>query len=359
MNNSRGNNTPNRNLQQEISVDLFLAQGQYLRVHRNLIRRLGYRDAFVLTMLIDKRQYWRQKGGLDENGGFYKTREEIAEEAGTGIRDMDSALKALHQLGAVSSKLHGLPAKKHYYIHDQVVLSLMQDSKPPPPSSAKEQNLTCSKSRTVRAPKAEQGVLQKHSAYTLVTENTKLRTQDLNKMVIPPSVPPPRAELEREESPPVDGDWCADAPPPFCPELIESDDVPLPLTAPDTSVLPVAVQGALQHELPLANAWEGYMARGGGKRTKPGEILRAIVRLRKKHALNEWDMHKVFYCLTHHRFWSKVAPISPLRIDKLKPGKDVPILMQILKLCETDQELRLEFLRRQLDVEFPDSVVPF
>jgi hypothetical protein len=273
-------------MNQIYSIDLFLAQGQYLRVHRELIRKIGYRDAVVLTLLIDRRNYWRQKGELDPEGGFFKLRDELARDIGTGVRDVDSALANLTSLGLISSRRFGLPAKKHYYIHDQAVISLIQANDPPPPSSAKEQNSTCSGSTYIHAPEADLYALREQIASNIsITENTLQRTQLQRDTVnpisapVPPAPPPPQPGPRRPSG-----------------------------RAPSTAS-PIAMD--------IAGKWHAWamQCRPYLVSTSVKSFAKAIDEIMVRHSINPDGMLKIMEYVQRDEFWSKNA-VSPCGLVK-------------------------------------------
>jgi len=126
-----GDNTRSHQSQQENTpetmVDSIFSQGRFLMIHRKWIRVIGYRQAMILAILIDQWSYWRSRGRLQHDGSFFKVRQEIADEMGSGIKDIDAGIKRLEDLNLLSGRMVGAPAKKFLLLNFDRIMKILSD----------------------------------------------------------------------------------------------------------------------------------------------------------------------------------------------------------------------------------------
>lgn len=123
--------TANETCQQENLVDSLFSQGRFLMIHRQWMQGIGYRQAMILALLVDQWSYWRSKGRLQPDGSFYKVRQEIADEMGAGIKDVDAGIKRLEELGLISGKMVGVPAKKFIQLNFDGIMRIVEKTQLP------------------------------------------------------------------------------------------------------------------------------------------------------------------------------------------------------------------------------------
>lgn len=176
--------------QQERRIKSFAANvmtsSSFFLVNKQLVMKIGYRDAMTLGLLIDAWQYWSSVGKLEDDGSFYKVRQEIADDMGTGLRDIDSAIKNLQACGLIEVKRKGLPAKCFYKINFEKIHDILHDD-PISKEQVKtgeqdlllEQNCNSSGSSHRSAFGADLDLLEKQTTNTTGNKTTKTRLQEI------------------------------------------------------------------------------------------------------------------------------------------------------------------------------------
>lgn len=93
---------------------LSLANGNnWFSVNRDIARAVGLNAAIMLSEVINKYEFFKEKGSL-ENGWFYLTIED-AEERTTLARDAQAgAIKILKDLKIIETKQMGMPSKRYF-----------------------------------------------------------------------------------------------------------------------------------------------------------------------------------------------------------------------------------------------------
>lgn len=90
-----------------------LSNSGYIIVNKDIIKKLGLHEAIILGELCSEYSYWEKNNKLD-NGFFFSTRENIAENTGLSPYQQRDALKNLIKIGIVTEKLKGMPQLKWY-----------------------------------------------------------------------------------------------------------------------------------------------------------------------------------------------------------------------------------------------------
>lgn len=96
-----------------------LATTNYIAVSRNMVKKLGCVESVVLSDLHERYRYWCSQGKNIDNG-FYFTTKEMEKELGLTYKQQNLILKKLEAKGYISTKLIGLPARRHIYINDKI-----------------------------------------------------------------------------------------------------------------------------------------------------------------------------------------------------------------------------------------------
>jgi len=81
--------------------------------------------AIYLSQLL-----WWGKRKADEDGWFFRTRDQMQTRCGLGKQAQRTAEKTLRELGLIDTDKRGMPAKKHYQIHYQELISLLSTDEP-------------------------------------------------------------------------------------------------------------------------------------------------------------------------------------------------------------------------------------
>lgn len=92
-----------------------------------LDRPIAFQRAFVTVtgsinaaLLLSQIVYWSQRTS-DPDGWFYKTQADWRDETGLTRRELDTARKALRELGLIAEELRGLPAVVHFQLQEKAL----------------------------------------------------------------------------------------------------------------------------------------------------------------------------------------------------------------------------------------------
>lgn len=97
-------------------------------VNRPLAHAVGLNEAVIYGALISKFHYFSERGMLDD-GWFYSTAPDLAESTALSEKQQKRAVDKLIKAGLVRSELRGMPAKRSFYIIQNIELlqSLIAD----------------------------------------------------------------------------------------------------------------------------------------------------------------------------------------------------------------------------------------
>lgn len=109
-----------------INVLNLLADGNFITVNKTVIKKVGLYEAILLGVLAGKQKYWEEHDGLTEDGYFFNTIENFEEETTISEYQQRQAFKHLEELGIISTKRIGIPAKKYFRINTKAVLNLFE-----------------------------------------------------------------------------------------------------------------------------------------------------------------------------------------------------------------------------------------
>lgn len=90
-----------------------LSNSGYIIVNKEIIKKIGLHEAIILGELCSEYCYWEKANKLD-NGYFFSTRENIAENTGLSAYQQREPFKKLVNIGIVKEKLKGMPQLKWY-----------------------------------------------------------------------------------------------------------------------------------------------------------------------------------------------------------------------------------------------------
>ena len=89
--------------------------------NRPLAHALGLNEAIIYGALISKFYYYSEHGMLDD-GWFYSTAPDLAESTALSERRQKRAVDNLINAGLIRSELRGMPAKRSFYIVEDIAL---------------------------------------------------------------------------------------------------------------------------------------------------------------------------------------------------------------------------------------------
>lgn len=94
-----------------------LGADAFWMVNKAISRQIGIENAALLSELISKFRYWRERGQLQPDGSFFMTQADIIEVMGVSERAAKRMTKSIQECGAVTVKKRGTPAKNHWTIN--------------------------------------------------------------------------------------------------------------------------------------------------------------------------------------------------------------------------------------------------
>jgi hypothetical protein len=106
----------------------FLNHQAYGTYSRALAKEIGLAPAVLLSEFVEKRHYHMGRGELiadpkHGNDWIYHTIEVVEERTGIHRKEQESALKKLSDLNFIEVKVFGLPARRHFRLNEEAILS--------------------------------------------------------------------------------------------------------------------------------------------------------------------------------------------------------------------------------------------
>lgn len=109
-----------------------LSQDAFWRVNKNVTKVIGdARGSMLLSYLVDKQRYHANTNSLINSEGeewFYATTETVQDELCLTYRQQKTLIKRLVEVGAIATKVMGLPAKTHYSLDDNRICEMVNTS---------------------------------------------------------------------------------------------------------------------------------------------------------------------------------------------------------------------------------------
>ena len=103
-----------------------LSSTAFLIVNKELAKQVGLKAAVLLADLISKEEYFISKGMTD--GWFFNTAKNIQSDTSLTSHQQRKAIKNLKDLGIIETKVVGIPAKQHFKIIENKLLSYFNTS---------------------------------------------------------------------------------------------------------------------------------------------------------------------------------------------------------------------------------------
>ena len=103
-----------------------LSSTAFLIVNKELAKQVGLKAAVLLADLISKEEYFISKGMTD--GWFFNTAKNIESDTSLTSHQQRKAIKHLKSLGIIETKVVGIPAKQHFKIIENKLLSYFNTS---------------------------------------------------------------------------------------------------------------------------------------------------------------------------------------------------------------------------------------
>ena len=93
-------------------------------VNKKLAKRVGLKEAILLSDLISKEQYFIDNGQI-KNGFFFNTAKNIEKDTTLSRHKQSIAIKNLIKKGFIKTKLMGVPATLHFKIIENKILKFL------------------------------------------------------------------------------------------------------------------------------------------------------------------------------------------------------------------------------------------
>ena len=104
-----------------------LSSTAFLVVNKELAKKIGLNETVLLADLISKEQYFIENNQLNE-GYFFNTAKNIQADTTLTSHQQRKAIKNLKSLGIIETQLVGIPAKQHFKIIENKLLSYFTTS---------------------------------------------------------------------------------------------------------------------------------------------------------------------------------------------------------------------------------------
>ena len=104
-----------------------IASNSFLTVNICIAQEVGLDAAALLAELASSQIYWEQRNGLDSDGMFFETAEQIEEKTTLTAYQQAKAIKVLEEKGILKSRRKGVPAKKFFSIDGDKIGALFQN----------------------------------------------------------------------------------------------------------------------------------------------------------------------------------------------------------------------------------------
>tara|TARA_R100000152_G_C6781427_1_gene215892 strand:+ start:2249 stop:2908 length:660 start_codon:yes stop_codon:yes gene_type:complete len=102
-----------------------LSSTSFLIVNKRLAKRVGLKEAILLSDLISKEQYFIENKMLDD-GWFYNTSKNIEQDTTLSRHKQSVAIKNLIKEGFIKTDLRGVPATLHFKIMENKIVNFLK-----------------------------------------------------------------------------------------------------------------------------------------------------------------------------------------------------------------------------------------
>jgi len=106
----------------KIALEIFRTDA-FLAINKKLIQKVGIIKAAYITNLVDKYKYFRDRGMLTEDGGFFLTYEEQTKQLGLSEHQLRTCKKEFIEAGVLRTEMRCVPRKEFYFIDFGELLS--------------------------------------------------------------------------------------------------------------------------------------------------------------------------------------------------------------------------------------------
>lgn len=126
-------NQPRSQFPDQVTIDedlilSHISSQSFLVVNKKILQILGPNQTILLSNLIDKYQYFRDRGRLVKNEWFFLTREKQMEQTGLTEHHWNTSRSELENRELIVTKRMGVPARLHYKIDLRQIWALIKTS---------------------------------------------------------------------------------------------------------------------------------------------------------------------------------------------------------------------------------------
>jgi hypothetical protein len=114
---------------EEIDISLLLCQESYWQVNKILGLSIGLVPTILLSDIISKRNYFRNRNEIDQDGMFYNTIENLMIDLGLSDYEKRKYEKVLLEKNLITKKIKGIPAKTYYKVNDWNILNFINENR--------------------------------------------------------------------------------------------------------------------------------------------------------------------------------------------------------------------------------------
>lgn len=108
-------------------LDLLCTEG-YFMTNRTLVKNIGLTEATVIGYLASIQKYAKQNNMFEEDEYFYLTIDKMEKDLNIGKKAQNTILTKLEEIGLLSKKLIGLPAKRYFRINPNILEQLLTEN---------------------------------------------------------------------------------------------------------------------------------------------------------------------------------------------------------------------------------------
>jgi hypothetical protein len=110
-----------------------LNANNYVTFNRPLAHAIGLNATMILSELLDKYEYFKNSDQLEEfsdleGSWFYLTVDAAQERTTLGEKEQRGAIEKLEELGFITKKVKGIPGKRYFRIHEEVIEAYFKNS---------------------------------------------------------------------------------------------------------------------------------------------------------------------------------------------------------------------------------------
>ena len=130
-------------------MEHLLSSSAFLVVNKKLAKEIGLLEVVLLADLISKEEYFEENQQLLD-GWFFNTAKNIQEDTTLTAHQQRKCIKNLKELGIIETKVIGIPAKQHFKIIENKLLSYFTTSYSKTAQQEVKKTQTINKNKEIR-----------------------------------------------------------------------------------------------------------------------------------------------------------------------------------------------------------------